>query len=164
MPFSPKHILIPVAIDPEDDLILARHAVSAACDIAEKFDSKITLLHLSAPVMGQSSSGAVDISGKVYEALKNILKERLEHGRKKLTDLSKYIEDRGIKVEGRVMESIDNTADAVVQNAQVLKADLLIIGSHGRRGLSRMLFGSVAQKVAERTHVPILLLHPSKEE
>ena len=59
MTFDPKHLLVPVAIDPDDDFRLAEHALFAACDIAEKFSAKITLLHL-APVLSPGGGASVE--------------------------------------------------------------------------------------------------------
>lgn len=162
MSFSPKHILIPVAIDPDDDLALAEYAVVAACDIAEKFQSKLTLLHL-VPSMSAGGGASVDISGKIYQSFVDVLKTRLARGREKLKELQKAAEDRGIAVEGRVVDSLDDTADVIVDTADELHVDLVVIGSHGRSGLSKVFFGSVAEKVLEKASMPVLLLH-SKDE
>lgn len=157
MTFAPSHILVPVAIDPDDDFKLAKHAVYAACDIAEKFASKITLLHL-APMV--TPVGTVDPSGKIFESLVSIVQERHLRGKLKLQELQTYAQTRGISIEGRVVDTVESTAAVILATAQELNADLLVIGSHGRRGLSKVLFGSVAEKVAERSSIPVLLIHP----
>lgn len=157
MSFAPKHILVPVAIDPEDDFKLAQHAVFAACDIAEKFSARITLLHLAAMIAPGSAS--VDPSGKVYEALLNVVQERHNRGKLKLKELQKEAQLRGIAVEGRVVDSSESTASVILSTAEELKVDLLVIGSHGRRWLSKVFFGSIAEKVLERATVPVLLIH-----
>lgn len=160
MSFAPKHILVPVAIDPDEDLTLAEHAVIAACDLAEKFAAKITLLHL-APVLTPGSAG-VDVSGTIYESFNEILKTRLERGRLKLKELQETAVGRGLRIESRVIDSLESTANVILASADELEVDLLVIGSHGRRGLSKVLFGSVAEKVAEKASMPVLLLHPTK--
>jgi nucleotide-binding universal stress UspA family protein len=163
MSFSPKHILVPVAIDPDDDFNLAEHAVFAACDIAEKFGSKITLLHL-APILSPSGSASFDVSGKIYHSFLLVLQARLDRGRLKLKELQEAVKHRGISVEGRVIDSLEHTPTVIVETAEELHADLLIIGSHGRSGLSKMLFGSVAEQVAQKAQMPVLLLHPEKDK
>jgi nucleotide-binding universal stress UspA family protein len=162
MSFAPKHILVPVAIDPDEDFHLAEHAVFAACDIAEKFSSTITLLHLSPTLMLGTGPG-IDVSGKVYQSFMAILEARLARGKLKIKELQEEASRRGITVEGRVVDSLESTASVIIDTAQELKADLLVIGSHGRHGLSRLLFGSVAEKVAEKASIPVLLLHPGKK-
>jgi nucleotide-binding universal stress UspA family protein len=50
------------------------------------------------------------------------------------------------------------TADAIVAEAIASGADLIAIGTHGRRGVQRMLLGSVAESVARHATVPVLLI------
>lgn len=162
MSFAPTHILVPVAIDPEEDFSLAEHAVFAACDIAEKFSSKITLLHL-APVVTPGGAAGFDVTGRIYDSFINVLKARFDFGRMKLKELQEAAKGRGITMEGRVIDSLESTAHVILETAQELNADLLVIGSHGRSGLSKVLFGSVAARVAEKAKIPVLLLHPGRE-
>jgi nucleotide-binding universal stress UspA family protein len=162
MSFLPKHILVPVAIEPENDLSLAEHAVFAACDIAEKFSSKITLLHL-VPAISPGGQASIDMSGRIYQAFMDVLKARVAQGELAIKELQEAVRSRGLLVEGRVVDSLERTADIILETADRLKVDLVVIGSHGRRGLSRMLFGSVAESVAERASMPVLLLHAPKK-
>ncbi len=160
MSFAPQHILVPVAIEPDDDFGLAEVAVFAACDIAEKWHAKITLLHLASPVKPGGPTGFV-VTGQVLESLMNVLRARFDFGRLKLKELQQAALARGIAIEGRVIDSVDSTATVIVESAAELGVDLVVISSHGRSGLSRVLFGSVAAKVAEKVSAPVLILHPS---
>ena len=162
MSFEPKHILVPVAIDPDDDFELASKAVFAACDIAEKFGSKITLLHL-ATLTTPGGGAPVDVSGQIYHSFMLVLQARIDRGRLKLKELQEVAKKRGIVVEGRVVDSLENTSEVICQTADELHVDLLVISSHGRRGLSKVFFGSVAEQVVQKSKIPVLLLHPSKD-
>ena len=51
-------------------------------------------------------------------------------------------------------------APAIVEAAQITNADLIVMSTHGRSGLGRLLLGSVVESVLRGTHVPILLLRP----
>lgn len=161
MVFAPQHILVPVALEPEDDLGLAENAVLAACDIAEKFSSRITLVHL-APALIPGGTASFDVTGQIYDSFLNILKARFDFGRMKLDELAAEAKKRGIVIEGRQVESIETTVQVILESAVEINADLIVISSHGRRGLSRVLFGSVAAKVADKARVPVLLLHPER--
>ncbi|HXW60362.1 MAG TPA: universal stress protein [Myxococcota bacterium] len=160
MAFDPKHIVVPVAIN-EQDLSLAEYAVFAACDVAIKFSSKITLLHL-VPPLKPGVAQAIDFSGQVYKSFVEVLESRLKEGRKRLKCLEESAEGRGVKVEIRVMESLDSISNVILEAAEDLEADLLVICSHGYHGFSRALFGSVAEKVVEHATVPVLILHQKK--
>lgn len=157
--FSPKLILVPVAIDPDDDFFIAQHSVFAACDLAEAFKAKITLLHLAAlPMPGGVMD--VDVSGEVYRSLLHVLQARLDRGQLKIDELQAQVKKRGIDVQGRVVDHVDAVPKVIAATALELKADLIVLGSHGRRGLSRLLVGSVAEQMVHLSPVPLLVLHP----
>lgn len=160
MAFDPKHIVVPVAIDAEDDIALAEHALFAASDIAEKYSSAITLLHL-VPALQPGGGVSIDYSGKVYLAYIELLKARLKQNTARVKELEKSVQARGISVETRVMESLDSTSKVILEAAMHMKADLLVVGSHGHHGLSRALFGSVAEQIVRNATIPVLVLHPS---
>lgn len=64
------------------------------------------------------------------------------------------------KVGGTVLKG--DTVDSIVRFAEEEKADLLIIGTHGNKGLEKILLGSVAERVLKRVHCPTLTMNPYK--
>lgn len=157
MLFAPKQILVPVALSNEEQLGLATHSVLTACDIAEKFSSNISLLYLTsmpAPVFN------LDPSGHFYRAMADVLKNRLKNELDSINYLKHMIENRGLSAKARVVENLDDTADAIIAASLEAHADLLVLSSHGRLGLSGLLFGSVAGQVAKKSKIPVLILHP----
>ncbi|WP_084688128.1 universal stress protein [Paraburkholderia oxyphila] len=56
----------------------------------------------------------------------------------------------------------DDIAHTVLRDAEHWNADLVVLGTHGRRGVARWLLGSVAQRAVEITHVPLLLVGPGE--
>lgn len=163
MAFAPQHILVPVAIDPDDDFHFAEASVLAACDIAEKFNARITLLNLASTIAA-AQPGIVDVTGHVLDSFMDVLKARYDFGRLKLAELQEAAQKRGIKIEGRLIDSVESTPRVIVDTAAELNVDLLVISSHGRRGLSKIMFGSVAEKIMELTSIPVLLLHPQQTQ
>jgi len=68
----------------------------------------------------------------------------------------------GVSVEASLVETGapgQRVASQIVQEAQAWPADLLVLGTHGRGGAERLLLGSVAEGVARRASVPVLLVH-----
>jgi nucleotide-binding universal stress UspA family protein len=66
-----------------------------------------------------------------------------------------------VSPETRLLESVrshDRVADFVVAEAEAWPADLIVIGTHGRRGLARLILGSVAEGVARTASMPVLLV------
>lgn len=160
--FAPKHILVPIAIDPDDDVKLAKHALGVACDMARKFNAKITLLHLTTPIMVGSAPG-MDITGKIYESFLAIMENNKLQGKLKLQELEQAAKAQGLNIESRVIDGLESTANAIIDVGHKIKADLIVIGSHGRSGLAKLLYGSVAESLAAKAHIPLLLLHPHRE-
>jgi nucleotide-binding universal stress UspA family protein len=66
-------------------------------------------------------------------------------------------EAKGIKAKGVVSRS-DIVSDAIIAAAKKHKAELVIMASHGRKGIKRLLLGSETQQVLTHCHVPVLVL------
>ena len=57
-----------------------------------------------------------------------------------------------------VVVKSDLVADALIETAKTQKADLIVMASHGRKGMSRLLLGSETQQVLTHTSIPVLVL------
>lgn len=66
-------------------------------------------------------------------------------------------ESRGVKVEAIVVKS-DVISDALIESAKRHHADLIVMASHGRRGVKRLLLGSETQQVLTHSEIPVLVL------
>jgi len=64
----------------------------------------------------------------------------------------------GVPAEGRVVTGY--AAEEIVNAAEEMKADMIVLGTHGRRGIDKFLFGSVAEKVIKTSPVPVLSMRP----
>ncbi len=64
----------------------------------------------------------------------------------------------GIVAKGHVL--VGYAAEEIVEKAEEEKVDLIIMGTHGRKGLDRMLFGSVAESVVKNARQPVLTIRP----
>lgn len=64
----------------------------------------------------------------------------------------------GLRAEGKVISG--DAADSIVTMAEVEKADIIIMATHGRQGLNRLLFGSVAEKVVKTSPIPVMTIRP----
>ncbi len=63
-----------------------------------------------------------------------------------------------VKAEGRVI--VGYASEEIIRTAVAENCNLIIMGTHGRTGLDRILFGSVAEKVVQKSSVPVLTLRP----
>lgn len=71
--------------------------------------------------------------------------------------VKKTAEAKGVKARGITVKS-DLVSDAIMAAAKKQKCDLIVMASHGRRGVKRLLLGSETQQVLTHSHVPVLVL------
>lgn len=73
------------------------------------------------------------------------------------------VEDSGVKADTVLIDSIETRlSDAVNDQVKVWGADLIVIGTHGRRGVSRLLLGSDAERIVRSAPVPVLLVRAAQ--
>ena len=145
---------------PLDGSGLAEEALSVADELKSKFSSRVILLrsvesashHLvQAPGVFESPAAAVanvELIQKMTQAEQSEARAYLEAVRTRLGG--------GSEVEALIVEG--EAADAIVDTADEHHASLIVMSSHGRGGLGRLVFGSVADAVLHRSHVPVLLI------
>lgn len=98
----------------------------------------------------------VDITEE-FETEAPELTERFERQFKAMVErIKKQAKAKGIKAEGIVKTG--EPYDVIVSAAKAKKADLIVMGSHGRRGLSRLLMGSVTERVIGHAKCPVLVI------
>ena len=125
----------------------SRRALDHAVAIARWYGSTITVLHVFAPVP------VTTFGPGVFEtfALPGADRGQL------LADTNRFIESEiapGMAIEAAIREG--NPASEILDQAASMKADLLVIGSHGRSGFERLLLGSVTEKVLRKASCPVL--------
>lgn len=128
-----------------DGSTLAEAAMWTALDLAEKNGALISLLR-AAEASTLAGAGTV-------EAQVTAIREAEEY----LAAVGRRLEDRGVRrVETHVWYG--PAAAAIVEAATVQKADMIVMSTHGRTGLGRLILGSVAESVLRGTTVPILIV------
>jgi nucleotide-binding universal stress UspA family protein len=82
-----------------------------------------------------------------------------EGGKKILLKAAAEAAKQGVKPKAALRETIGGpAADAIVREAKKQRADLVVLGTHGRRGLRRLVLGSDAEQVVRTSPVPVLLV------
>ena len=76
---------------------------------------------------------------------------------KALEDVKKLLDEAGVSTKTLVGEG-HAIHEGVVRVAENVGADLIVMGSHGRRGLEKLVLGSVAQRVLQAAHIPVLVV------
>lgn len=135
----PTNILVPTDFSP-----CAEYALDHACALAAKLAAKI---HVVNAIGGALPELSITLTDQMLTSLRNNNAAALE----------KLIAPRRGRVAFGEISVVDGDArDAILGAAKAVHADLIVIGTHGRRGLSRLLLGSVAEDVLRRAPCPVL--------
>jgi len=141
------NILVPVDLRVEASLVLEYARL-----LADQFGAKLHLITV-VPMPVAIEGAEVDISwyGGHEEEL-------LAEGRKAMDEFVAQKMAGVENVTGTV--AIGDVADEILDYAKNNGCDLVVIGTHGRKGVARIFFGSVAESVVRRAHCPVFTLHP----
>lgn len=144
-----KHILVAT-----DGSKLSGKAIRAAAKLAAATGAKVTGAYVIAPYVspayGEGMMYLPAISPRRY-------KEMTERAARKAL-AAVEIEARTAKVEyGSAMLTADNPWEGIIRAAKAKKCDLIVMSSHGRRGLAGLLLGSETTKVLTHSKVPVLV-------
>jgi nucleotide-binding universal stress UspA family protein len=141
----PKTILVPTDFGEASE-----QAALYALELAKAIGSEIVLMHaFEIPAVGFPDGALVataDMTNRVLEGAQVGLDRQV----------SQY------EAHGVQMRTVIKQGDAwrsIIETAEELGADLVVMGTHGRRGLPRALLGSVAEKVVRTAHCPVLTVH-----
>ena len=148
-----KHILVPL-----DGSSLAERALPVACVLAQKFDSQITLLRvLDIPSPTPPTSHLEVTMGWAREARKNALQEAQSYLQAVQSELDRQ------EIATQILLRDTSPAEDILDVTDTEDIDLIVISSHGRGGLARWTFGSVAEKVTRHSLCPVLLVRAKPE-
>lgn len=143
-----KNILIPT-----DGSELSQRAVRAAVDLAKLHQARITCIHVIPDYhLLIAYEGAFD--PVTEERIEEEAKTRAESY---LAFVRKCAGDAGVPCE-TVCETSDHPYDAILKTAEARGCDLIVMTSHGRKGLAAVLLGSETRKVLTHTRIPVLVM------
>lgn len=144
-----SRILVPVDLS-EEALALVQYALH----YAQAFSAPLELIHVWEPPQYVAPDLLVAAPGWDSQSLEKVA---VDTAHKRLVTLAEQARQPPGALQYRVV--VGETASAILRAAEEGKHDLIILGTHGRRGLPRLLMGSVAQKVVARAHCPVLTVH-----
>ena len=124
-------------------------AYKRAVDMAKGNRPELVLVHVLIPAIPMMADGY--LSPKVYEDMENASRA---YGQKHLAALVRKAKQAGVRVKGLLLEGIPH--ERIATAARSKKADLLVIGTHGRTGFAKLFLGSVASRVLAVAPCPVL--------
>lgn len=148
---------IVVAVDDSETSTMALYEAVNLCNVLK---SKLWIVHVINISLPFTDMGYINLDVESYQG--GIKKQ----GRLLLSKMETIANSVGIKVETKLIEDEDDRriSELITESSNKLNAELLVLGSHGRRGIHRFLMGSVAEEVVKSVNIPILLVRAQIEE
>ena len=145
-----KNIL--VATDGSD---AAGRALEQAFALAKVLDAKLTVVTVTEPtaVIGAGYAG---IAGTIVDPLPELIKAQEEAAAALMAEARKKAEAAGAAVTTAIVPN-SFPAEGITAKAAEIGADLIVMGSHGRRGIGRLLLGSQTSNVLSQSKIPVLV-------
>jgi nucleotide-binding universal stress UspA family protein len=142
-----QNILVPI-----DGSETAALGLSEAIKLARALRARIRLLHVVNTVTW--------IGGHVAQSvLDELINQARSFGECVIHDAKTAVRSADVAVDTRIIEAFgDRVGETVIAEANSWPADLIVCGTHGRRGLKRALFGSDAEYIVRQAPVPVLLI------
>lgn len=143
-----KKIVTPVDLGTHTEKL-----VEYSVRMANKLSASISFIH----VVELYATGDMMLGMPIDEQFE---KKRLENAEARINNIIEDHKDKCARCTGKAI--LGDVVDEVLHYAEAEKADLIIIGTHGKRGLEKILLGSVAERVVKRAPCPTLVMNPYK--
>jgi nucleotide-binding universal stress UspA family protein len=144
-----KKILCPVDFFPASDA-----AVNYAAGLAANYDATVHLLHVITPIPAGMYEYAFDTS--------ELLKSREESTIGEMNNLVARVKQAGAYATPEVR--VGDVYDEIKRSIEVVKPDLLVMGTHGRRGVERWFMGSTTERLLRHSPVPLVTISATGEK
>ena len=148
-----KHLLVPL-----DGSALAESALPAALEIANSFDSEVTLLHVALPPFLLAKLNTPNFA----ELLATLREDSRREAAAYLQTKQAALQTETSQVNSHVAFG-DSAASVILDTADELGIDTIVMSTHGQGGIRRWVFGSVADKVLQQATIPIVLIRAQHE-
>ena len=131
-------------LHPTDFSANSAAAFQLACSLARDHSARLIVLHVAAPLVAIYGDGIVPVA----------LEPEVQ--REDLAEQLRQVQPQGgqVRVEHQLADG--DPALEILNAARQSQCDLIVLGTHGRTGLGRLLMGSVAEQVVRKAHCPVL--------
>ena len=137
-----------------DGSTLSKKAVSSAIALAQLTSAELVALKVIPRYPQSYFEGGLALPAS---DIARVEKQWAEHAQAVVDAVSKSATSKGVKVKAVTAKS-DLVSEAIIAAAKKHKCDLIVMASHGRRGIKRLLLGSETQHVLTHSHIPVLVL------
>ena len=137
-----------------DGSTLSKKAVKSAIDLAALCGAELIAVKVVPRYPQAYFEGAIALGG---EEIARIEKQWADEGQAVVDGVGRTAKAAGVRFKGVTVKS-DDVSSALITAAKKYKADVIVMASHGRKGIKRLLLGSETQLVLTHSHVPVLVL------
>jgi len=137
-----------------DGSTLSKKAVTSAIQLAATCGAELIALKVVPRYPQAYFEGSIPLAAS---EISRIEKQWTEAAQANLDAVQKSAKTKGVTTKTVTVKS-DVVSDAIIATAKKQKADLIVMASHGRKGIKRLLLGSETQQVLTHSHVPVLVL------
>lgn len=147
-----KKILVPV-----DGSAASNRGLAEALKLAKSLGASLEVVHAVNEFIMDSGYAPIANYEQFLETLREV-------GRKVLKEAEATARASGVEVQSSLVESIGGrAADLILEQAKQRSADLIVMGTHGRRGIRRLVLGSDAEQVLRSSPIPVLMVRSAPE-
>jgi nucleotide-binding universal stress UspA family protein len=141
-----KRILLPT-----DGSEASQRAIEAGVDFARETGAEVVAMTATAPFRAITADAEMlELTPEQYDAASR------QHAQRRLDEIANLARDAGV-IYTAVHVVSDDPDEAIIATARERMCDLIIMASHGRRGIKGLLLGSVTQKVLVHSAIPVLV-------
>jgi nucleotide-binding universal stress UspA family protein len=137
-----------------DSSTLSKKAVASAIQLAATCAAELVAVKVVPRYPQAYFEGSIPLSA---QEVSRIEKEWTDAAQANLDAVAKAAKAKGVITKTVTVKS-DVVSDAIIAAAKKQKADLIVMASHGRKGIKRLLLGSETQQVLTHSHIPVLVL------
>lgn len=139
-----KRILVPV-----DGSSASLNGLNEAIRLAKAGDAALRVLHVVDGIAFVGEHSPLTADADTFR----------RSGKKLMSEVMASVRKQPVRADSLIVENLSGrAADSIVKEAKKWRADLIVLGTHGRRGFNRFLFGSDAELVVRTATVPVLLV------
>lgn len=149
--FNIRNIIVPT-----DFSNLSFTAFDYAKDIAKRWGAKIHLVYVLEKQPPFLAMRSLDVNED------QVMKSMEEQAKKQLADAVKHFGKTDLEISQVLLKGVDY--EELVKYSKKIKADLIVLATHGRTGFIHTLIGSVTEKVVRHAKCPVLVTTPTDEE
>jgi nucleotide-binding universal stress UspA family protein len=137
-----------------DGSSLSKKAVASAIQLAATCSAELVAVKVVPRYPQAYFEGSIPLSA---QEIGRIEKEWSDAAQANLDTVVKAAKAKGVNTKTVITKS-DVVSDAIISAAKKQKVDLIVMASHGRKGIKRLLLGSETQQVLTHSHIPVLVL------